>query len=160
MSDLPLDPDSRPDRRTDETSDHNSDHNLEISVTDTQTVVPAAPTASLTGLPAHPTLPAHYTMADVSSAPDAPATAAETSPEATPPAPAPRVRRSPRVRTVVFGLVMLAISVVSLVALMTDIQVDGSVVGLGLLIGAGAALVAGGAAAAVREARGGPGAAR
>ena len=71
-----------------------------------------------------------------------------------------RIRRPLRVRTVVFGLVMLTISVISLVALLTEVHVDSGVVGLGLLIGAGAALVAGGVAAAVREAKGGPGAVR
>ncbi len=68
-----------------------------------------------------------------------------------------RVRRPVRVRTVVFGLVMLAISALSLITLLTDVHVNATAVGLTLMIGAGAALVAGGVAAAVREARGGPG---
>jgi hypothetical protein len=150
MSSPTNDPTIEPvDDRHGRTSDTND---LEIPVTDTQTVAPAVDPASQIVLPAHPTLPSHYTMDDdPAPAPDAP----DTTPVAVT---APRVRRTPRVRTVVFGLVMLAISVVSLVALMTDVQVDSGVVGLGLLIGAGAALVAGGAAAAVRESRGGPGA--
>jgi hypothetical protein len=73
--------------------------------------------------------------------------------------PAPE-RRGLRVRTVVFGAVMLVISIVTLVALTTGIRVDGAAIGLILLLGAGAILVAGGAASAVREARGGPGAGR
>jgi hypothetical protein len=70
------------------------------------------------------------------------------------------VRRGVRVRTVVFGLVMVALAVLSLVAMLTDVRLDGSVVGLVLLVGAGAALVGGGIASAVREARGGPGSGR
>ena len=69
-------------------------------------------------------------------------------------------RRGVRIGTIVFGAVMLVISVVCLLALTTSVQVDGTAIGLALLLGAGAALVAGGAASAVREARGGPGAAR
>jgi hypothetical protein len=77
-------------------------------------------------------------------------------PEAAP----PPARRGVRIGTIVFGTVMLVISVVCLLALATSVNVDGSAIGLALLLGAGAALVAGGAASAVREARGGPGAAR
>ena len=69
-------------------------------------------------------------------------------------------RRGVRIGTIVFGTVMLVISVVCLLALTTSVQVDGTAIGLALLLGAGATLVAGGAASAVREARGGPGAAR
>jgi hypothetical protein len=69
-------------------------------------------------------------------------------------APGPaRARRGVRIRTVVFGLVMLVISVTSLVAVLTAIDVEGEVVGLGLLIGAGAALFLGGLSAAVRDVR-------
>jgi hypothetical protein len=64
-----------------------------------------------------------------------------------------RARRYPVVGTIVFGLVMLTISVLSLVGLLTDIKVDSGLVGLGLLIGAGLVLVAGGAATAVRESK-------
>jgi hypothetical protein len=66
-------------------------------------------------------------------------------------------RRGVRVRTVVFGLILLAISVSVLVTLLTKARVDATAVTFVVLIGAGAALVAGGLAAAVREARGGPG---
>jgi hypothetical protein len=102
----------------------------------------------------YPTLPDRYALAgdsagDPVSAPEGATADAPT-----------RTRRPVRVRTTVFGLVLLAISVVSLVALLTDVRVDGGVVGLSLLIGAGIALVAGGVGAAVREAKGGPGAAR
>ena len=73
------------------------------------------------------------------------------------PAGAVRPRRGIRVRTLVFGLVLLAISASVLVTLMSTVQVDATAVALVVLIGAGAALIAGGLAAAVREARGGPG---
>jgi hypothetical protein len=73
---------------------------------------------------------------------------------------AARERRGIRVRTLVFGVVMLVISIVTLVTLTTAVRVDGAAIGLTLLLGAGAILVAGGAASAVREARGGPGAGR
>lgn len=65
----------------------------------------------------------------------------------------PRVRRRPVVGTIVFGLVMLTISAVSLLGLLTDITPDVGLVGLGLLIGAGLAMVAGGLASVFREAR-------
>jgi hypothetical protein len=68
-----------------------------------------------------------------------------------------RQRRGVRMRTVVFGLVLLVVSVSVLVTLLTTARVDATAVTLVILIGAGAALVAGGLAAAVREARGGPG---
>jgi hypothetical protein len=73
-------------------------------------------------------------------------------------APGRRPRRGIRVRTVVFGLILLAISASVLVALLTTARVDATAVAFVVLIGAGAALLAGGVAAAVREARGGPGA--
>jgi hypothetical protein len=73
-------------------------------------------------------------------------------------APNRRPRRGIRVRTVVFGLILLAISASVLVALLTTARVDATAVAFVVLIGAGAALLAGGVAAAVREARGGPGA--
>jgi hypothetical protein len=90
------------------------------------------------GASAAPTLP-------VPSAP-----APETGQAPTAPA---RVRRGVRIRTVVFGLVLLVISGASLVALLTSIRVDAGVVFLGLMIGAGAALLIGGVSAAVRDAR-------
>ena len=64
-----------------------------------------------------------------------------------------RERRGFRVRTVVFGLVMLAISVTSLVTLLTPVHLDAATVGLALLIGAGAALLLGGLSAAIRDVR-------
>lgn len=114
----------------------------------------AGPTAT------YPALPAAYARDDDARDDASSAGAVGTGSGATAVDAAGRTRRAPRprVRTVVFGLVMLTISVLSLVALLTDVRVDGGVVGLGLLIGAGAALVAGGVAAAVREAKGGPGA--
>lgn len=62
-----------------------------------------------------------------------------------------------RIRTVVFGLVLLAIAGVSLLAALTEVRVDGAGVLLVLLVGAGLALLGGGIAAAAKEARGGPG---
>jgi predicted phage tail protein len=62
-------------------------------------------------------------------------------------------RRSVRVRTVVFGLVMMAVSVVAQVGLLTSVRIDGGVVALTLLIGAGAALLLGGLSAAIRDVR-------
>lgn len=62
-----------------------------------------------------------------------------------------------RVRTVVFGLVLLAISASVLVTLLSTMRIDATAVTVVALIAAGTALLAGGLAAAVREARGGPG---
>lgn len=129
-----------------------------LDVTDTQPVTSSGATIT------YPALPPQYTLDDGQTAGPASEDATAAAAPATVAAAAldrpRRIRRPLRVRTLVFGLVMLAISVVSLVALTTDVHVDSGVVGLGLLIGAGAALVAGGVAAAMREARGGPGAAR
>ena len=61
-------------------------------------------------------------------------------------------------RTVVLGLSLLAISVLVLLTQLASVQVDATAVLLVLLLAAGAALVAGAVAAAVRESRGGPGA--
>lgn len=127
-----------------------------------------ADTQPVTAVPSltYPTLPDRYALADdpaggptsgPTSGPGGDPVGAAAVATADTPA---RTRRPVRVRTVVFGLVLLAISVVSLVALLTDVRVDGGVVGVSLLIGAGIALVTGGVAAAVREAKGGPGAAR
>jgi hypothetical protein len=66
--------------------------------------------------------------------------------------------RGIRVRTVVFGLVALAVSVSVLVSTLTSVRVDRGVVSLVVLLGAGAALLGAGIAAAVKESRGGPGA--
>jgi hypothetical protein len=66
--------------------------------------------------------------------------------------------RGIRVRTVVFGLVALAIAVTVLISTLTSVRVDGGVVSLIVLLGAGAALLGAGIAAAVKESRGGPGA--
>ncbi len=61
--------------------------------------------------------------------------------------------RGPRLRTVVWGLAMLAIAASSLVASLTDTHVDGAKVGVAIVLLAGVLLVTGGTAAAVREAR-------
>lgn len=62
-----------------------------------------------------------------------------------------------RTRTLVFGLLLLAISGILLVALFGHHRIDGTVIPVVLLVGAGAGLLAGGIAATLREARGGPG---
>jgi hypothetical protein len=67
-------------------------------------------------------------------------------------APAAR-RRGPRMRTVVLGLVLAAVSVTSLVRLLTDTQVDDGAVALAVLIVAGLLLLGGGLLAAARDAR-------
>lgn len=89
-----------------------------------------------------------------STSPDAgPAPAPGTGPGAE--APTVRPQRGIRVRTLVFGLVLLAISASVLVTLLTTVQVDATTVTLVMLIGAGAALLAGGLVAAIRETRSG-----
>jgi hypothetical protein len=72
--------------------------------------------------------------------------------------PGATVGRGVRVRTVVLGLAAMAASASVLVGALTHARLDGTVLTLAVMIGAGAALLAGGIAAAVREARGGPGA--
>lgn len=71
---------------------------------------------------------------------------------------APTGRRSPRIRTVVLGVVLLVVAATVLVSLLLDVTVDGGAVLLGVLLLAGVALLGGGLAAAAKEARGGPGA--
>jgi hypothetical protein len=56
-------------------------------------------------------------------------------------------------RTLVLGLVLLAISGTTAVRLLTDIHVDNGVVALVLLLVAGALLLGGGVLGAAREAR-------
>ena len=80
------------------------------------------------------------------------------SPQNVEPVPSPGGGRGVRVRTVVVGLVAMAVSASVLVGSLTQARLDSTVLTLIVLIGAGVALLAGGIAAAVREARGGPGA--
>jgi hypothetical protein len=61
--------------------------------------------------------------------------------------------RGVRMRTVVLGLVLLAVSATSLVRLLTDVDLDDSLVVLVLLVVAGVLLLGGGVASAAREAR-------
>jgi hypothetical protein len=61
--------------------------------------------------------------------------------------------RGPRMRTLVLGLVLLAVSVTTSIRLLTDIHVDDGVVLLVLLLVAGALLLGGGVLGAAREAR-------
>jgi len=58
-------------------------------------------------------------------------------------------------RTVVLGLVLAAVSVTSLVRLLTDVHVDDGAVALTVLIVAGLLLLGGGLLAAARDARDG-----
>jgi hypothetical protein len=61
-------------------------------------------------------------------------------------------RRPVRGRTVVFGLVLLALAVAVLVSALTDLHVDAGSVALAVLIGAGALLVVSGIRSATRGA--------
>ncbi len=65
----------------------------------------------------------------------------------------PRRRRGVRMRTVVFGLMLLAVAVTLTWATLANAVVDAASVAIALVIGAGVLLVAGGVAAAVREAQ-------
>jgi hypothetical protein len=63
--------------------------------------------------------------------------------------------RGPRMRTIVLGLVLLAISGIGLVRMLTNVRIDDTLMLLSLLVVAGALLLGGGVASAAREARGG-----
>jgi len=67
--------------------------------------------------------------------------------------PAPPATRGPRMRTLVFGLVLLTVSGTATIRLHTHVHVDYGVVLLVLLLVAGALLLAGGVLGAAREAR-------
>src|SRR3954454_5393440 len=84
----------------------------------------------------------------------APPAAGAGSPGVEPFDPSPR-RRGPRMRTVVLGLVLAAVSVTSLVRLLTAVHVDDGAVGLPVLIVAGLLLLGGALLAAARDARDG-----
>jgi hypothetical protein len=99
-----------------------------------------------------PSSPAPTIAAPVSEAPISEAPVGQ-APVGQAPVSEPLVRRGMRARTVVFGLVMLAISGSVLVATLTTIQVQAGVVTLAVLLGAGGVLFAGGLSAAVREMR-------
>lgn len=73
---------------------------------------------------------------------------------AEPYAAAPRTR-APRMRTLVLGLVLAAVSVTTLLELLTGVHVDGGAVALAVLIVSGVLLVAGGVVATARDARSG-----
>ena len=66
----------------------------------------------------------------------------------------PRRQRGMRIRTVVFGLVLLLLAGCVTLGDTTDVHVDAGAVAILALIGAGALLLAGAAAAAGRERRG------
>ncbi|HEY6796551.1 MAG TPA: hypothetical protein VI248_17890, partial [Kineosporiaceae bacterium] len=125
---------------------------------------PGGDTLDFFGASPPPTLPATpppvtRPLASPGAAPTPPAAAPTPAPPAgrdLDPGAAPgqaAVRRGIRVRTIVFGLVMMVISAVSLVSLLTRVRVDAGIVVLGVLIGAGAALLIGGLTAAVRDVR-------
>ena len=67
--------------------------------------------------------------------------------------PPPPATRSPRMRTLVFGLVLLTVSGTATIRLLTHVHVDYGVVLLVLLLVAGAMLLAGGVLGAAREVR-------
>ena len=71
------------------------------------------------------------------------------------PEPSAWAARGVRMRTVVLGLVLLAVSATTLLRVLTDIHVDDSLVVLILLVVAGVLLLGGGVASAAREARAG-----
>ena len=66
--------------------------------------------------------------------------------------PGPPARRGPRMRTLVLGLVLLAVSVTTSLRLLTNVHVDDGIVLLVLLLVAGALLLGGGILGAAREA--------
>jgi hypothetical protein len=67
--------------------------------------------------------------------------------------PAPPATHGPRMRTLVFGLVLLTVSGTTTIRLLTHLHVDYGVVLLVLLLVAGALLLAGGVLGAARESR-------
>jgi hypothetical protein len=122
----------------------------------TNTPEPPDPTAELEGpehLPRTEQLePLGPAAADYTPAP------AAASPPAVPsdlPQPSGWAARGVRMRTVVLGLVLLAVSATTLVRVLTGVDVDASLVALVLLVVAGALLLGGGVASAAREARAG-----
>ncbi len=70
-----------------------------------------------------------------------------------PPRPFTRGGRPVRSRTVIFGLVALAISVTQALTILTSIRVDGATLTLVVLLGTGAALLAAGITTAIKESR-------
>jgi|1185.fasta_scaffold147634_3 hypothetical protein len=90
---------------------------------------------------------------------DVPSTALSAAPSTAvapsdPPEPSGWAARGVRMRTVVLGLVLLAVSATTLLRVLTDVHVDDSLVVLVLLVVAGVLLLGGGVASAAREARG------
>jgi hypothetical protein len=61
-----------------------------------------------------------------------------------------------RLRTVVFGLVLLAVAASTLAGSLTGARISPSLVAVAVLVGAGFVLVAGGLSAALRESAGRP----
>lgn len=123
----------------------------------TPTALELGPLAGVT--PPRPADPAHAALLDdtgttaTTTLPGDPRTGATAVTTA-----APTGRRSPRIRTVVLGVVMLVVAATVLVSQLLDVTVDGGAVLLVVLLLAGVALLGGGLAAAAKEARGGPGA--
>jgi hypothetical protein len=79
-----------------------------------------------------------------------------TPPPAPQPGPVTAPDRAParlmRLRTVIFGLMLLAVSVLSVIGATTEVPLSASWVAVAILVGAGFVLVAGGLSAALREA--------
>jgi hypothetical protein len=94
-----------------------------------------------------PLSPASADHTPLSPAPSTPAASSDL------PEPSGRAARGVRMRTVVLGLVLLAVSATSLLRLLTGVDVDDSLVVLVLLVVAGVLLLGGGVASAAREAR-------
>jgi hypothetical protein len=80
-------------------------------------------------------------MSNVDPAPDA---YAKETPTAEPYPTAPAASATSRVGTVVWGLVVLALAVLIIIAQLGIVTLNGTYVLIGLMIGAGAALVVGG----------------
>jgi hypothetical protein len=147
----PKDP-STPEQH-DETTELTTDETTEMTSDPTATLPAEQPgTAALPAEQAATTL----TVAPELSAPEPDASGAPPMAVTSdvPPPDAGVARTSgPRMRTIVFGLVLLAISITGLVRMLTDVHVDDAAVLLTLLIVAGALLLGGGVASAVRESR-------
>ena len=99
-----------------------------------------------------PTVPETLALAPAAPEPAAPEPAAPepaapepAAPEPQPPADAADATsghsyRGPRMGTVVFGMVLMAIAVTTLIAHLTDVRVDPGAVGLGVMLAAGVLL--------------------
>jgi len=130
---------------------------LSTAITPAPVAPPAADEPTAPAAPPTADAPPRADTPPAAVAPPAPVAApasVASSPDA-PPEPTGWAARGVRMRTVVLGLVLLAVSVTSLLRVLTDVHVDDSLVALVLLVVAGALLLGGGVASAAREARAG-----